>query len=125
MAEPLCLYVHPNAPAIARDFCKFATGPEAAKIVQQFGIWPEYLVEQAHSKERLAEVKAGNAEAIVVCDLTGSKGILKDLSTEFVKAKAAVELRFVGKAEEAVEKFNKGEIELLLADGGERKSPNP
>ena len=47
LAEPLCLYVHPNAPAIARDFCKFATGPEAAKIVQQFGIWPEYLVEQA------------------------------------------------------------------------------
>ena len=66
----------------------------------------------------------------MVCDLTGSKGILKDLSTEFVKAKAAVELNFVGKAEEAVEKFNKGEIELLLADGGTAspqipKSPNP
>ena len=109
--------------------------------MNQFGLWPEYELNEVRGQQRLAEVKAGNGETIAVCDLTGSKGILKDLSTEFVKAKAAVELKFVGKAEEAVEKFNKGEIELLLADGplsargqgpGDRgqepaspKSPNP
>ena len=117
LVDTLTLHLHPQAPPSAREFCKFATGPKAAKIVKQFGLWPEYELNELRGNERLAEVKAGNGEAIVACDLTGSKGILKDLSTEFVKAKAAVELRFVGKAEEAVEKFNKGEIELLLADG--------
>ena len=129
LVDSLTLYLHPDAPASAREFCKFATGPKAAQIVKQFGLWPEYELNEVRGNERLTEVKAGNAEAIVVCDLTGSKGILKDLSTEFVKAKAAVELKFVGKAEEAVEKLNKGEIELLLADGpiaeGGAPSPKP
>ena len=127
LVDTLTLHLHPQAPPSANEFCKFATGPKAANIVKQLGLWPEYELETVRGQERLAEVKAGNAEAIVVCDLTGSKGILKDLSTEFVKAKAAVELKFVGKAEEAVEKFNKGEIELLLADGPitEGGAPSP
>ena len=141
LAEPLVLYVHPNAPAVARDFCKFATGPEAAKIVQQSGIWPEYLGEQARSRQRLAEVKAGNGTAIVVCDLTGCGDVLNDLSLKFVKAKAAVQLKFArvegrgsrdeSRTAEAVEKLNKGAVDLLLAHGksgelrgesGERKA---
>jgi ABC-type phosphate transport system substrate-binding protein len=118
LAEPLVLYVHPNAPAVARDFCKFATGPEAAKIVQQSGIWPEYLGEQARGRQRLAEIKAGKGTDIVVCDLTGWEGILKDLSLEFVKAKAAVQLKFQkGETRDtAIEKLNKGATDLLLVD---------
>jgi ABC-type phosphate transport system substrate-binding protein len=118
LAEPIALYVHPNAPAIARDFCKFATGPEAAKIVQQSGIWPEYLGEQARGRQRLAEIKAGKGTDIVVCDLTGWEGILKDLSLEFVKAKAAVQLKFQkGETRDtAIEKLNKGATDLLLVD---------
>ena len=118
LAEPLVLYVHPNAPVVARDFCKFATGPEAAKIVQQFGIWPEYPAEQARAEQRLAEVKAGKGKEIVVCDLTGKKRLLKDLALEFVKAKAAVQLRLQeGDAWDNVTgKGFKGGSELLLTD---------
>jgi len=137
LAEPLVLYVHPNAPAVARDFCKFATGAEAAKIVQQSGIWPEYLGEKARGQQRVAEVKAGNGTAIVVCDLTGCGDVLKDLSLEFVKAKAAVQLKFQkGETRDTViEKLAKGATELLLADGpiteggrgteGSRPHPDP
>ncbi len=119
LMEPLYLYVHPKAPAVAREFCKFATGAEAAKIVQQFGIWPEYLAEEANSKQRVADAKAGKAAEILVCDLTGCGEVLKDLSLEFAKAKAAVRLKFqkAGTREEAVERLGKGATELLLTDG--------
>ena len=121
LAEPLYLYVHPKAPAVAREFCKFATGAEAAKIVQQFGIWPEYLAEEANSKQRVADVKAGKAAEILVCDLTGCGDVLKDLSLEFVKAKAntAIQLKFqkAGTRDEALQRLAEGATELLLTDG--------
>ncbi len=139
LAEPLCLYVHPKAPAVAREFCKFATGAEAAKIVQQFGIWPEYLAEEANSKQRLADVKAGKAAEILACDLTGCGDVLKDLSLEFVKAKAntAIQLKFqkAGTRDEALQRLAEGATELLLTDGaitkgesqakGNRPHPSP
>jgi ABC-type phosphate transport system substrate-binding protein len=118
LAEPVYLYVHPAAPAVAHDFCKFATGPEAAKIVRQFGLWPEYELDEVRGNERLAEVKAGRGTEIAVCDLTSCGKVLTDLSLEFAKAKAAVQLRFrKGQMqEEAVENLAKGVTELLLAD---------
>ncbi len=140
LAEPLYLHVHPNAPAVAREFCTFATGPEAAKIVQGFGIWPECLVEQTHGRQRLAEAKAGRGTTIVVLDLMGQGNVLVDLSLEFVKAKAAVQLKFQKgeMQEEAIENLAKGLTELLLADkdsaqgpvvggqsGASEKSPTP
>ena len=42
ITDRLTLYLHPDAPPEAREFCKFATGPEAAKIIKQSGLWPEY-----------------------------------------------------------------------------------
>ncbi len=121
LAEPLYLYVHPKAPAVAREFCKFATGAEAAKIVQQFGIWPEYLAEEANSKQRVADVKAGKAAEIPICDLTGCGDVLKDLSLEFVRAKAntAIQLKFqkAGTRDEALQRLAEGATELLLTDG--------
>jgi ABC-type phosphate transport system substrate-binding protein len=136
LGEPLYLYVHPSAPAVARDFCTFATGPEAAKIVQRFGIWPEHFVELAHGKQRLAEVKAGRGAEIAVCDLTGQGNLLADLSLGFVRSKAAVQLEFQKgeMQEEAIENLAKGVTELLLADkgigqepvvGASKKSPRP
>ena len=133
LADTLTLHLHRDAPPEARDFCKFAIGPEAAKIFKQYGLWPEYELDEVRGQKRLADVKSGKGTEIAVCDLSGGKGMLKDLAAEFVKAKAAVQLKFVrgdgkaaltpaisqtekGMAAEAVEKFNNGEIELLLLD---------
>jgi hypothetical protein len=125
LAEPVYLYVHPAAPAVARDFCKFATGPEAAKIVRQFGLWPEYELDEVRGKDRLAAVNAGRGTEIAACDLTGQGSVLTGLSLEFVKAKAAVQLKFQKgeMQEQAVEDLAKGVTELLLVDKGSVQGP--
>ena len=118
MAEPLTLYIHPNAPPEAHEFGKFAQGPEAAKILQRFGIWPEYLAIEAKRQERLALVKAGKGTPIAVHDLMGRKPLLKDLTTKFVEAKAAVQMKVErqGGWDEAFKKYSQGEIDFFLTD---------
>jgi ABC-type phosphate transport system substrate-binding protein len=136
LIDTLTLYLCPDAPAEALEFCKFATGPQAATIVKQFSLWPGCELDQTRAQQRLAEVKTGRGTEIAACDLTGLGNALTDLSLEFVKAKAAVQLKFhKGEMpEEAVENLAKGVTELLLADKGSaqgpvvgpnQKSPNP
>ena len=72
----------------AWDFCKFAAGSEGAKIVKQFGVWPEGGLEQICGKQRLAALRKGKGATIRLCDLTGSERLLNDLAAKFVKAKA-------------------------------------
>ncbi len=115
LANSLTLYVHPDAPLPAREFCKFATGPEAAKIVNQFGLWPEYELEKERGKQRLADVKAGKGVEIAIFDLTDNENVIKNLATEFVKAKAAVQLKFPKERTSA---------DLLLTDGDSGPAAN-
>ena len=118
MAEPLTLYIHPNAPPEAHEFGKFAQGPEAAKILQRFGIWPEYLAIEAKRQERVNLVKAGKGTPITVYSLMGRKGLLQDLATKFVEDKAAVQLKVEKKGDwdAAFTKYSQGEIDFFLTD---------
>jgi ABC-type phosphate transport system substrate-binding protein len=118
LSEPVTLYVHPNAPKEAWDFCKFATGPEAAKIVKQSGLWPEYDLEQLVGKDRLAALRRGKGATIRICDVTGSERLLNDVVAKFVKAKAAVRLTVQkGDSQNAtIEKFFGGGTDMLLTD---------
>lgn len=118
LSEPVFLYVHPNAPKEAWEFCKFATGPEAAKIVKESGLWPEYDLEQICGKQRLAELRKGKGSTIRVCDLTGSEPVLNDVAAKFVKAKAAARLMVQkGNVQDvAIHGFFKDGTELLLMD---------
>ena len=119
IVDRLTFYLHPDAPKKAREFCEFATGPEGAKIIEQFGLWPEHGLGKVRGQQRLAEVKNGKGTEIVVCDLVRKEDVLNDLSLEFVKAKAAVQLKFQkGETRDtAIEKLAKGATDLLLADG--------
>ncbi len=108
ITDRLTLYLHPDAPPTAHEFCKFATGPEGAKIIKQFGLWPEYELNKERGKQRLADVKTGKGVELAVCDKTGSEEVMQDLATEFVKAKAAVQLKFQKERTSA---------DLLLTDG--------
>ena len=88
------------------------------KIVKEFGLWPEYELNEVRARTRLAEMKAGKGDEIAVCDLTGLGKVLTDLSLEFVKVKAAVQLKFQkGEMPDgARESLAKGVTEFLLAD---------
>ena len=118
IVDTATLYVRPDAPRLAMEFCRFAAGPEGAKILKQYGLWPEHELEPFRATQRLADVKAGKGVEIQVCDAAGFQGLLKDLSSEFTKAKAVVRLKFeTGKTrDEAVQMFEKGAIGLLLTD---------
>ena len=135
LQEVMWFLVHPDVPESTKAFVEYCTSSKAASTIKQCGLWPDCQLEQVRGQQRLAEAKTGKGTEIVVCDLAGYEDVLKDLSLEFVKAKAAVQLKFQkgNTRDEAVEKLNKGATELLLADGpiaeGERgaqgRRPHP
>ena len=48
--EMVCLYLHPSAGKEAEEFCRFAVGPEGAKIVEQYGFLTPHMQEQSGKK---------------------------------------------------------------------------
>ncbi len=121
LADRLTIYLHPEASPMAREFVDFATGPEGAKILKQFGLWPEYELEKVRGEQRVADVKAGKGEPVAVCDLAGVGEALKAAALEFARAKMAVQVTLDaagGSAEQARERLKTGEAELLVVDGG-------
>ncbi len=58
VTDVLTLYLHPDAPPVAREFCEFATGPDGTQIVKEFGLWPEVELEQARTEQRVADAKS-------------------------------------------------------------------
>ncbi len=119
--DRLTLYLHPHAPPEACAFCEFATGPEGAKIIRQFGLWPEYELEKVRGEQRVADVKAGKGDPVAVCDLAGVGEAIKAAALEFARAKMAVQVTLDaagGSVEQAGERLKTGEAELMLVDGG-------
>ncbi len=126
--DTLTLYLHPDAPPVAREFCKFASGEKALKITRQFEMWPEYQLENPRGKQNVAEVKRGKAETVSIHDLTGNARLLNDLAGDFMKVKTAVQLnvRVNGEAqasltpEEIEKKLSVDGVELLLVDSEQK-----
>ena len=117
LADTLTLYLHPNAPAEARKFCKFASGAEAAKIIKQCGLWPEYELDEVRGVKRLNDVKAHRGAEIIISGSPAWQGLMKDLGVEFSKAKTAVEIKYHAVSPDAAV----GEF----VGGGEPASPLP
>ena len=116
ITDALTFYLHPDAPPIAREFCEFATGPEAAEIVKRFRIFPEYEWQQHMGKIRLAEMKAGKGEPIPASGSVAAIPMMRDLAIEFTHAKSVVQLQYQGGTQvESVGTFLRGG-ELLVKD---------
>jgi ABC-type phosphate transport system substrate-binding protein len=77
LTDSLTLYLQPAAPPSAREFCKFAAGPDGAKIVKQCGLWPEYELNEVRGAHRLKDVKAHRGVEVAVC---GSPAVCFQLS---------------------------------------------
>ena len=124
LAEPLFLYVHPNAPAVARDFGQFTCGDEAGRILQASGVFPVAVRTAAEREQRVADVKAGKGQPVVVCDMAGVGEAIKAAAMEFARAKMAVQVTLdegSGSAEQAGERLKTGEAEWLVMDGERAK----
>lgn len=115
--DTLSLYVHPDAPPVARQFCEYATGPAATSIVNTFRLFPDYVWQQRVGKLRLAEMATGRGEQIKASGTAAGTALIRDLTAEFVKAQRTVQLRYQPSSQaEAVKRFLNGG-ELLLVDG--------
>ncbi len=53
--QMMTMYAHPEAPAVALDFCKFAASPENARLLRKYSLFPECDRLAYFAKKRLAE----------------------------------------------------------------------
>lgn len=127
LAEPIVLYLHPDAPPLARQFCEFVTGSAGVQTAKQLGLSTNHDLQQAQGKQRLAEVKKGKGATITVADLAGQQELLEALSLKYVEAKAAVRPKFpkCSSRETLLQSFHAGLVDLLLTDQPLPSQPSP
>ncbi len=94
LAEPLVFYLHPKAPPLASEFCEFAVGPEGSAVAEKLGFVTPCMQKQAEGKARLAEMKSGKGERIGSVGVLGGQKVAGALATEYVRAKAVVQVGF-------------------------------
>jgi len=75
----------------AHDFAKFACSPEAAKVVQDWGLFPVAVRDKAEADQRLADMKAGRGIRLSVLGIETGKTALQDLAVEYVRARAVIQ----------------------------------
>ncbi len=95
---------------VSANFCEFAVSEAGAKIAEKYGLVTPWRHTWYEANRRLNDVQAGRGLPISVSAQAGREKLMKDLSIEFVKAKAAVQLKFqkAGTLDEVVEKLNEG-----------------
>ena len=130
LTDSLTLYLQPAAPQSAREFCKFAAGPDGAKIIKQCGLWPEYELNEVRGVRRLADVKAHRGVEVTVSGSAAWQGMMKELGMEFSKAKTAVEIKYrAGTQYEAIGEFvgaeEKSEIRNPKSETNREENQNP
>ena len=95
LSEYVVLYVKPDAPELAREFCEFAVGEEGSKIATQEGLFTPYRQRQYQEKRRLREARLGRGERVSAVAVGGGRTLMGDLATEYVRAKQAIRLSCV------------------------------
>ena len=63
LTDHLTLYVHPDAPALAHDVCKFIISEQNGALLRKHSLFPECDRLAYLAKKRLAEMKAGKGAA--------------------------------------------------------------
>ena len=95
LSEYVVLYVKPDAPELAREFCEFAVGKEGSEIATEAGLFTPYRQRQYEEKKRLRKARLGRGERVTAAAVGGGRSLMQDLSTEYVRAKEAIRLSCV------------------------------
>ncbi len=117
LAEPLMLYLRPNAPDLAREFCEFAVSEKGSEILGQGGFITPRANAKAEADERVAQMKQGKGDPIKATGSIHGTFLMNDLAFEYTKTKAAVQLKYTARLErEAVGEFLNGQ-DVLVSNG--------
>jgi len=107
LSEPLILYLHPKAPAIAKAFCEFAVSEAGAKIAGEQGLITPWHQKEYEGELRLAEYKRGKGERMFVVGAAGSsaggvgggsvggKVLMGELNEAYVLARELVRVQYL------------------------------
>jgi len=121
LSEPMVLYLHPDAPRMAKELCEFAMGPEGSAIAEKFGLVTAWQEQQYSGEQRLVDFKAGKGPKVVVSGMAGGRAVFQDAVGDFVRAKAVLQVTYQpGESGVAVGGFvnvSNPQRELLLLDG--------
>ena len=95
LSEYVVLYLKPDAPKLAREFCEFVVGKEGSKIATEAGLFTPYRQRQHEEKKRLREARLGRGERVTAVAVGGGRALMGDLAAEYVRAKEAIRLSCV------------------------------
>ncbi|MFP4029384.1 MAG: substrate-binding domain-containing protein [Candidatus Brocadiia bacterium] len=93
LSEYIALYLWPGASPPAREFCEFAVGKKASEIAAKEGLVTPYQEHLYRQKRRLRDVRRGRGKRLPVLTLGLDRAVVRDLTTEYVRAREAVQLR--------------------------------
>jgi phosphate transport system substrate-binding protein len=105
-----------KSPPEVREFCRFAVSEAAAEVIRENGYFPRATQNEMLAAQRLEEMRAGKGVRIEAAGSVYSP-LLKDLATEYVKAKAVVQMQYAVADEAAAVGQFLGGKELLLLQG--------
>ncbi len=98
LTEPLVLYLHPDAPNIAKDFCEFCVSDAAGKIADDYNIITPWHEKQYYADQRVKAMKAGKGEHIRMIGDAVFAEAAQDLAVAYVRAQKPIQLHYVPRA---------------------------
>jgi len=94
LTEPLLLYLHPDSPYLAQEFCEFAVGLSGADIAGKHGLTTRCDELRGLGERRLVQSKAGRGVRLSAIGSGTERSAMMDLAREYVRAKEVVQLSY-------------------------------
>ena len=95
LQESLAIYVHPGSPPSASECAEWIVGPEGAAVAESHGVLTVCRDLAILGVQRLAEMKAGKGIRLSAIGVGLGESAVSDLATEYVRAKAVIQLSYV------------------------------
>ena len=94
LTQTLTMYLHPNASLEARRFCEFAVAPANRDVLRKHKLFPQCDFVAVFAEKRLADAKSGRGDRLSTIGIDSARSPFQDLATEYVRAKAVVQLAY-------------------------------
>lgn len=112
LAEPLFLYVAPEAPDAVWEFARFCVSPDGSRVLEEMGFMTPHREWRDQADGRVSQVRAGQGEPVRAVATGGLRALVPRLGIEHVRAREVMRLLTSGAASgpEAVAAFVSGAV---------------